>query len=140
MKEVNENAGYLFNESYKKTAVQHPKSAFFLDHYLDKDFDSLVESLLVDTPKEEPIIRLKSVLVKILEKLELKTFILSIYDHYLILYDFFYRKTHRNPKVVGIIETLEYINKSHCSVVRYGDGEFKFVFGLIKEARYAFIT
>ena len=134
VKEVNENAGYLFNESYKKPAVQHPKSTVFFDQYLEKDFDSFVTSLLVETPKEESlgknvIIKLKRVLVRILEKLKLKTLILSLYDKYLILYDFFYRKMHRNPKVVGIIETLEYINKNHCSVVRYGDGEFKFVFG-----------
>ena len=135
VREVDENTGYVFNDSYKKVAVPHPKSNYFYEHYQEKDFNLLVASLLVETPKVDSLrrkvyISFKRVLVKSLERLHLKTLILSFYNSFLILEDYLYRITHKNPKVVGILKTLEYIKNNHCSVVRYGDGEFKFVLGM----------
>ena len=135
MREVDEDTGYVFNDSYKEVAVPHPKSNYFYEHYQNKNFDLFVPSLLVGTPKVDLLrkkvyISIKRMLAKTLKRLHLKTLILSFYDYFLILEDYLYRKTHKNPKVVGVLKTLEYIKNNQCSVVRYGDGEFKFVLGM----------
>ena len=36
----------------------------------------------------------------------------------------------KQPKIESTIDTLEYINKNHCSVSRFGDGEFKWLAGI----------
>ncbi|MGP1436128.1 MAG: SP_1767 family glycosyltransferase [Phocaeicola sp.] len=60
----------------------------------------------------------------------IKKFLLNIYNWILEENDKLYPYLHQSPKVKGIIETLEYIRDHKCSVVRYGDGEFKLMFGI----------
>lgn len=47
---------------------------------------------------------------------------------FLFVKDFFYRTTHRQPKVMTIEKTLDYILENKCSVARYGDGELKLAY------------
>lgn len=50
-------------------------------------------------------------------------------DKIQLVYDFFYRNTHKVPKVASIRETILYILDTGCSVARYGDGEMKLIMG-----------
>ncbi len=43
--------------------------------------------------------------------------------------DFFYRITHKMPKVMSVKDTAEYIINNRCSCSRFGDGEMKIVCG-----------
>jgi len=43
--------------------------------------------------------------------------------------DFWYRKTHKQPKIMSIADTVNYILDKKCSVSRFGDGEMKIVCG-----------
>lgn len=49
--------------------------------------------------------------------------------HLSVLYNKLTWKFRKKPKVKSIDETLDYINKNHCSVSRYGDGEFTIMLG-----------
>jgi glycosyltransferase family protein len=50
--------------------------------------------------------------------------------HLSVLYNKLTWKFRKKSKVKSIDETLDYINKNHCSVSRYGDGEFTIVLGI----------
>lgn len=50
-------------------------------------------------------------------------------DKIQLVYDFFYRNTHKVPKVASIRETILYVLDTGCSVSRFGDGEMKLVMG-----------
>ncbi len=48
-------------------------------------------------------------------------------DKIQLVYDFFYRNTHKVPKVASIRETILYILDTGCSVSRFGDAEMKVI-------------
>lgn len=48
-------------------------------------------------------------------------------DKIQLVYDFFYRNTHKVPKVASIQETIQYILDTGCSVSRFGDAEMKVI-------------
>ena len=49
--------------------------------------------------------------------------------HLEVLYNRIIWKLKKKPIVKSIDETLDYINEHHCSVSRYGDGEFTVILG-----------
>lgn len=57
-------------------------------------------------------------------------FTIRINDFIHLVWDFFYRRSHRLPKIVGVKESLEFILHSGCSVSRYGDAEMKVAKGM----------
>lgn len=63
----------------------------------------------------------------------LKRGLLKVYDRVYMLgmqcKDEVSRVIYGTPKVMSIDQTIDYILREHCSVVRYGDGEFKLVNG-----------
>lgn len=50
--------------------------------------------------------------------------------HFSVLYNRMLWKLKKKPIVKSIDETLDYINEHHCSVSRYGDGEFTVMLGV----------
>lgn len=50
-------------------------------------------------------------------------------DKIQFVYDFFYRNTHKVPKVASIRETIQYVLDTNCSVSRFGDAEMKILHG-----------
>lgn len=52
-----------------------------------------------------------------------------VYKWKMIIKDWFVRIKLGKPTVLSMDETIEYIKNNHCSISRYGDGEFKIVTG-----------
>lgn len=80
----------------------------------------------------------RKLLGNFLGKIGLKKTVLRIYDHLkdvesYVLYLFLkgkdteFQKIHDAPKILTISETIDYISSKHCSVCRYGDGEFNII-------------
>lgn len=59
----------------------------------------------------------------------IKRALLKVYNWAIYKREQLYPYFSKRFQVVGLVETLDYILCHHCSVARYGDGEFKFVFG-----------
>lgn len=60
--------------------------------------------------------------IEVLKQLKISSF-LTLAEHILIGY--FYSLKYKSPKMMSRGETLDYVLKNKCSIVRFGDGEIK---------------